>query len=68
MGSFGGSDVTTMCKPLVVKKRFQSVRRRLLAHVPEGDRDKNEDDHNGAVAHPLWYRVPHPEPPFICSE
>ena len=68
MRSFGGTDVTAMCKPRWSKNGFKASGVAYWLMAPEGDRDKNEDDHDGAVAHPLWYSVPHPEPPFICSE
>jgi hypothetical protein len=38
---------------------------RSLAHVPDGDRDKNDGDNDGGAADPCWYRIPHPAPPFM---
>lgn len=39
---------------------------RLLAHVPNGDRDKHDSDNSGKVADPFRYRIPHSEPSCVC--
>lgn len=81
MRSFNGSDVAAMCKlfgdggaPIDGPETASNVgdvtsypAYHLLDHVPDGDRDQNDDAHAGAVAHPLWYCVPHSSPPFVRS-
>lgn len=69
MRSFNGSDVAAMCKLLgdegapidgsgTASNVGDAISRpaySLLDHVPDGDRDQNDDAHADAVAHPLWY-------------